>query len=84
MLDYPNAQFLLIGHAGDGLEKATVEQAEDVKQDKATPMEEMEKLEHEDEIRIEHLKGSDLLSLSSTFPVYLDFLPCHEAISLWG
>ena len=62
MLDYANAQILLIGHDGDGLEKATVEQAEDAKQDKDTPLEEMEKLEHEDEIRVEHLKGSDLLS----------------------
>lgn len=59
MLDYANTQILLIGHDGDGLEKATVEQAEDAKQHKDTPLEEIEKLEHEDEIRIEHLKGSD-------------------------
>ena len=68
MLDYANAQVLLIGHEGDGLEKATVEQAEDAKQDKDTPMEEMEKLEHEDELRIEHLKGSDSFSLSFVLP----------------
>ena len=67
MLDYANAQFLLIGHEGDGLKEATVEQPEDAKQDKDTPMEEMEKLEHEDEVRIEHLKGNDLL-LSSALP----------------
>lgn len=62
MLDYANSQILLIGHDGDGLDKATVEQAEDAKQDKDTPLEEIEKLEQEDEIRVAHLKGSDLLS----------------------
>lgn len=72
MLDYVNAQFLLIGHAGDGLEKATAEQAEDAKQNKDTPMEELEKLEHEDEIRVEHLKGKDL-SLFFVPPFYFDF-----------
>lgn len=74
MLDYVSAQILLIGHAGDGIEEATVEQPEDAKQEKDTPMEEMEKLEHEDEVRIEHLKGSDLSSLSSVLPFCFDIL----------
>ncbi|KAL9587644.1 MAG: hypothetical protein Q9212_000098 [Teloschistes hypoglaucus] len=59
LLDYENTQFLIIGHKDDALEKATVPQAEDVKQDKEEPKEEMEKLEHEDELRVEHLKGDD-------------------------
>lgn len=74
MLDYANAQVLLIGHEGDGLEKATVEQAEDAKQDKDTPLEEMEKLEHEDELRIEHLKGSDSFSVSPVLSFDFVFL----------
>lgn len=57
LLDYVNTQFLVIGHAGNGLEKATEQQPVDEKHDKDTPLEEMEKLEQEDELRVEHLKG---------------------------
>lgn len=55
-LDYVNAQILLIGESG-GLDKATQVQTEDEKKDTDTPLEEMEKLEGEDEIRVKHLKG---------------------------
>ena len=55
-LDYVNAQILLIGESG-GLDKATQVQPEDEKKDTDTPLEEMEKLEGEDEIRVKHLKG---------------------------
>ena len=59
-LDYANAQFLLIGEAGGHLGKAVEEQKEDAQDSKKeSPEEEMEKLEHEDEIRIKHLKGDD-------------------------
>ncbi|KAK4555988.1 hypothetical protein LTR86_006684 [Recurvomyces mirabilis] len=54
-LNYANAQFLLIGEdfTGEGTQK-------DEKDDnKETPAEELEKLEHEDELRVEHLKGDD-------------------------
>ena len=57
LIDYENAQFLLIGSGADALEKATEQQPKDEKHDTDTPLEEMEKLEHEDEIRAEHLKG---------------------------
>lgn len=58
LLNYENTQFLIIGHKNHTLEKATEPQdGEDQKADKETPMEELEKLEHEDEIRVEHLKG---------------------------
>ncbi|KAK5115774.1 hypothetical protein LTR62_000863 [Meristemomyces frigidus] len=52
-LNYANAQFLLIG------EDFNVEgTAKDEKDDnKETPAEELEKLEHEDEIRVQHLNG---------------------------
>ena len=59
-LDYVNAQFLLIGESGGELGKAVEQQDKDAKEDKETPAEELEKLEHEDEIRADHLKGSYL------------------------
>ncbi|MCJ1310023.1 hypothetical protein MMC25_003684 [Agyrium rufum] len=58
-LDYENTQLLLIGSGVDDLSKATEQQPKDDKHDKDTPLEEMERLEREDEIRIEHLKGDD-------------------------
>ncbi|KAI4237057.1 MAG: hypothetical protein LQ349_002147 [Xanthoria aureola] len=59
LLDYENTQFLLIGHNDGALDKATVPQPEDAKQNKDEPKAEMEKLEHEDDVRVEHLKGDD-------------------------
>ncbi|KAL9114721.1 MAG: hypothetical protein Q9227_001399 [Pyrenula ochraceoflavens] len=59
-LNYANAQFLLIGESGGHLGKAVEEQKEDaLDEKKESPEEEMEKLEHEDEIRVKHLKGDD-------------------------
>ena len=59
LLNYENTQFLIIGHHDEALEKATKPQdGEEQKPEKETPLEEMEKLEHEDEIRVEHLKGN--------------------------
>ena len=56
LLDYDNTQFLLIGHRDDALEKATKAQDEDEQNDKkVTPLEEMEKLENEDEHRVQSL-----------------------------
>ncbi|KAI7503284.1 hypothetical protein KC367_g1740 [Hortaea werneckii] len=57
-LDYANACTLLIGESSalDALE-AKPQDAQD--ENKETPVEEIEKLEHEDEIRIEHMKGDD-------------------------
>lgn len=58
LLNYDNTQFLLIGHNDDALEKATKPQdGEEEKPEKETPLEEMKILEHEDEVRVEHLKG---------------------------
>ena len=71
LLDYVNTQFLLIGHASDDMEQATAQQPDDEKQDKDTPLEEMEKLEHEDKLRVEHLKGKYIDSTSS-FIVEID------------
>lgn len=72
-LDYENAQMLLIGHNESALDKATVPQNEDQQEDKDEPKEEMEKLEHEDEIRVEHLKG--IASLPAV-ALFADILKC--------
>lgn len=53
-LDYEYCQILLIGEKMEsGVEPTTKDQ----KHDKETPQEEIEKLEHEDELRVEHLHG---------------------------
>ncbi|PSK56711.1 hypothetical protein B9Z65_6335 [Elsinoe australis] len=60
-LDYANAQMLLIGESlesGSALEATKKDENDDKKE---TPGEELEKLEHEDEIRIKHLKGDDTI-----------------------
>ncbi|KAF7671906.1 hypothetical protein GT037_010129 [Alternaria burnsii] len=55
-LDYEYCQILLIGEKMEaGVEPTTKDQ----KHDKETPQEEIEKLEHEDELRVEHLHGDD-------------------------
>ena len=62
LLDYENTQTLLIGSGADDLSKATAQQSSSNdadKPEKDTPLEEMEKLEAEDEARVEHLKGDD-------------------------
>ena len=59
-LDYKNCQILLIGSGTSDLSKATDQSGGDAKTNEDTPLEEMEKLEHEDEIRVEHLKGNFL------------------------
>ncbi|KAK3068349.1 hypothetical protein LTR53_014165 [Teratosphaeriaceae sp. CCFEE 6253] len=58
-LNYPNAQVLIIGEDfnGEGTEK------DERNGGKETPAEELEKLEHEDELRIQHLKGDDTVYL---------------------
>jgi hypothetical protein len=55
-LDYPYCQILLIG---ENTEKATEPTTKDKKHGKEEPKEELEQLEHEDELRIEHLHGND-------------------------
>jgi uroporphyrinogen-III synthase len=53
-LDYENTQILLIG---ENTEKAVERTRKDEKQGKAAPKEELEQLEHEDELRVKHLHG---------------------------
>lgn len=65
MLDYAGCQFLMIGEGEQGIQNATEQQAGDEKKDE-TPMQEMEKLEGEDELRVEHLNGKH----SCTTPIH--------------
>ncbi|KAM7186784.1 hypothetical protein V8F33_011627 [Rhypophila sp. PSN 637] len=61
-LDYPNAQFLLVGESS-GVEKALEPQEEDKKQGNEEPAEEMEKLEEEDTQRMRGLSKDDSVSI---------------------
>ncbi|KAI9707076.1 MAG: hypothetical protein M1836_000036 [Candelina mexicana] len=58
-LDYEKSQILIIGEGMDEIGKAAEQSSKDEKHDKDTPLEEMEKLEHEDELRVQHLKADD-------------------------
>lgn len=57
-LDYVNTQFLVIGEGQGDIDKATQPQAQDEKEGKEKPLEELENLEGEDDIRVKHLKGA--------------------------
>lgn len=59
-LDYPNTQILLIGEHTD---KAVEAIRKDQKYDKEPPKEELEQLEHEDELRVEQLNGMEPLQV---------------------
>lgn len=58
-IDYPNAQFLMIGEATDELGKAATAEPDKKEAHEEQPGEELEKLEHENEERIESLKGDE-------------------------
>jgi hypothetical protein len=60
-LDYPNAQILLIGEGQDKFGAAVEQTDSDKNKDKETPQEELEKLEDEDQLRVEHLHGDDTI-----------------------
>ncbi|KAJ4356984.1 hypothetical protein N0V95_002856 [Ascochyta clinopodiicola] len=55
-LDHEYCQILLIG---EDMDKAVEPTQKNERHDKETPKEEIEQLEHEDELRVEHLKGDD-------------------------
>ncbi|KAE8158025.1 hypothetical protein BDV40DRAFT_292151 [Aspergillus tamarii] len=58
-IDYPNAQFLMIGEATDNLGKAATAESDGKRSEEVQPGEELEKLEGENEERVESLKGDD-------------------------
>lgn len=57
-VEYPNAQILMIGEAQDELGKAATAEPDGKKPGEEQPGEELEKLEHENEERIESLQGT--------------------------
>lgn len=57
-----------------GVEPTTKDQ----KHDKETPLEEIEKLEHEDELRVEHLHGTLLGSLPDA--MFANQLPGDDSV----
>ncbi|KAI9758266.1 MAG: hypothetical protein M4579_003125 [Chaenotheca gracillima] len=61
VLDYENAQFLLIGEGIGELGKATEPSTKDQQHDKEAPKEEMEKLAEEDEHRAAAVEGDDTI-----------------------
>lgn len=74
--NYVNAHILLIGEGTEGsVGKALEPTLEDQKNQKETPMAVMEKLEHEDELRVQHLHGDDSvfddLKISKDYPKVL-------------
>jgi len=75
-LDYPMTQVLLIGEGQGDVSKALQADAGDEKNnEKTTAEEEMEKLEAEDEHRVEGLKGQ---FLSITFPFSITDSPSRR------
>lgn len=56
-LEYENVQFLLIGSGTNDLSKVSEDEPKGGKGAEDTALEEMEKLEHEDEIRVAHRQG---------------------------
>ncbi|KAB2574120.1 Neurofilament medium polypeptide [Lasiodiplodia theobromae] len=59
-LSYDNVQILLIGEGtDDSFGHALDPKSKDQREGKEEPREELEKLEHEDELRVEHLHGND-------------------------
>lgn len=56
-IEYPNAQILMIGAAQDELGKAATAEPDGKQAHEEQPGEELEKLEHENEERVEVLQG---------------------------
>lgn len=60
-LDYANAQILMIGESLEESHALDAAKKDEENDKKETPKEEIEKLEHEDEIRVKHLKGTSFV-----------------------
>nr|POE93329.1 hypothetical protein CFP56_19341 [Quercus suber] len=59
--EYANAQMLLIGENFDSSNNLEPTAKDEKNDEKETPQEALETLEHEDELRVEHLKGDDTI-----------------------
>ncbi|KAK1142687.1 hypothetical protein N8T08_007492 [Aspergillus melleus] len=58
-IDYPNAQFLMVGESTNELGKAATADPDDKQEGEEQPGEELEKFEHGNEERVESLRGDD-------------------------
>nr|POE48127.1 hypothetical protein CFP56_01455 [Quercus suber] len=59
--EYANAQMLLIGENFDNSSNLEPTAKDEKNDEKETPQEALETLEHEDDLRVEHLKGDDTI-----------------------
>lgn len=66
-LNYEACQFLMIGETENSIDTAMEVQAQDGEKDKTEPKTELEKLEEEDERRVEHLGGKFARSIPFLF-----------------
>lgn len=66
-LDYPNAQFLMVGERQEELGKAGIAEAGKEPHQKQ-PGEELEQLEEENEERMEHLDGESIPNVTGSGP----------------
>lgn len=83
LLDYENTQFLLIGHHEGGLEKAKGQDEGGVKEkDEGGAVGELERLEEEDEGRVEGLRGMCFLLLF--VPWFFGFSRGGDEDDEWG
>lgn len=83
-MDYPNAQFLMIGEAQDSLGKAATAEAGGKQAHEIQPGEELENLEQENEDRINALDGKALESASTLRSDQLTKLPARRHDHLRG
>lgn len=72
-IEYPNAQILMIGEAQGELGKAATAEPDGKQEHEEQPGQELEKLGHENEERIESLQGTSLLLQS----ICLFYADCH-------
>jgi hypothetical protein len=77
-IEYPNAQFLMIGEAQDSLGKAATAEG-GKKPHEIEPGEELEKMEHENEERIHALDGKRLDQSAHIDIVWLTELPTGDS-----
>lgn len=58
LIDYPNAQFLMIGSSQDELGRAASAEPREKKPEEEQPRQELEQMEAENESRVDALKGT--------------------------
>lgn len=80
LIDYPNAQFLMVGSAQDDLGKAATAPSDAKTPEQEQPGEELQQLELENEQRIEALKGIRVISHNPSSDPSLTDLPGDHTV----